>query len=292
MTTAIAAVRRVTTGAAAAAAALVVTRVVMPPRVSARQEPAGWPGRGGDDMHDTNTLDAHADPVAAFRDNRDRLGRIIGAAVTAGTPGCPGYRVELRDHRGARLSVSGTRPGSQSDEAGWVLQVLLEAGFAPEIAAAVRTHRVVRLARTSDGTTSLEQATSAQPAAVGSTTGASARDPRPATGSAASCGDTHAAFVLAQRQEPGDPAVTGAAQFPAAPARRVINAFASGQRITLAQAAGQLRLDAALVQAVFHRRWIPWEAADAIAVALGRHPCDLWPEWFPPEPTAAGASRS
>jgi len=291
MTTAIAAVRRVTTGAAAAAAALVVTPVVMSPRLSARQEPAGWPGRGGDDMHETNTVDAQGDPVAAFRDNRDRLGRIIGAVVTVGAPGGPGYRVELRDHRGARLSVSGTRPGSRSDEAGWVLQVLLEAGFAPEVAAAVRTHRVVRLARTGDGTTSLEQATSAQPVAASSMY-ATMRDPRPATGSAASCGDARRASVRAQRREPDDLAAPGAAQFPAEPARRVINAFASERRITLAEAAGQLHLDAALVQAVFHRRWIPWEAADAIAVALGHHPCDLWPEWFPPEPTAAGVSRS
>jgi lambda repressor-like predicted transcriptional regulator len=243
-------------------------------------------------MHDTNTLDAYGDPVAAFRDNRDRLGRIIAAAVTAGAPGGPGYRVELRDHRGAGLCVSGSRPGSPSDEAGWVLQVLLEAGFAPEVAAAVRTHRVVRLSRTSDGTTSLVQATSPQPVAASSTPGASVRDPRLATESSASRGDPRPASVLAQRREPRDRAVPGAAQFPAEPARRVINAFASGRRITLAQAAAQLHLDAALVRAVFHRRWIPWEAADAIAVALGHHPCDLWPDWFPPPPTAAGVARS
>ncbi len=242
-------------------------------------------------MHDTKALGAHADPVAVFRDNRGRLGRIIGAAVTAGTPGDPGYRVELRDHRGARLSLSGSRPGSHSDDPDWVLQVLLEAGFAPEVAAAVRTHRVLRLTRTGDGTTSLEQATSPQPVVISPAGGASMRDPL-GSGCAPSGGNTHAAPVLAQRREPGDPAVPGAAQFPAEPARRVINAFASGRRITLAEAAGQLHLDAALVQAVFHRRWIPWEAADAIAVALGHHPCDLWPEWFPPQPAAAGPARS
>lgn len=241
-------------------------------------------------MHDTSTLDAHGDPVAAFRDNRDRLGRIVGAAVTAGTPGGPGYRVELRDHRGARLSLSGSHPGPQIDDPGWVLQVLLEAGFAPEVAAAVRTHRVVRFTRTGDGTTSLERAISPQPAAARSTAPSSMRDARPDTGPAEPCGDEREASDLVQQREPD--ALGGAALFPAEPARRVINAFASGQRITLAEAAGQLRLDAALVQAVFHRRWIPWEAADAIAVALGHHPCDLWPEWFPPQHAAAGKARS
>lgn len=290
MTTAIATAGCVTTGAARTAAALVVTVVVTSPQLPAHQGPAGWPGRGGDDMHETNTVDAQGDPVAAFRDNRDRLGRIIGAVVTAGAPGGPGYRVELRDHRGARLSVFGSHPGSPSDEAGWVLQVLLEAGFAPEVAAAVRTHRVVRLARTGDGTTSLEQAIS--PVAAKSAGDTSMCDSRPATGRSASRGDIKAAPVLTQRPEPNDLALGGAALFPAEPARSAINEFASTLRITLAEAAGQLHLDAALVQAVFHRRWIPWEAADAIAVALGHHPCDLWPEWFPPEPTAAGASRS
>lgn len=241
-------------------------------------------------MHGTNTLDAHGDPVAAFRDNRDRLGRIIGAAVTAGTPDGPGYRVELRDHHGARLSLSGSRPGSQSDEVGWVLQVLLEAGFAPEVSAAVCTHRVVRLARTGDGTTSLERAISPQPVAARSAGETSMCDSRPATGRSVSRGDTQAASVFAQRPEPV--AVGGAALFPAEPARRTIDEFASTRRITLGEAAAQLHLDAALVQSVFHGRWIPWEAADAIAVALGHHPCDLWPEWFPPQPGAAGPARS
>ena len=241
-------------------------------------------------MHETSTPNAVGDPVAAFRDNRDRLGRIIGAAVTAGAPGGPGYRLELRDHRGARLSLTGSRPGAQSDEAGWVLQVLLEAGFAPEVAAAVRTHRVVQLARTGDGTTSLERATSPQPASARSTAPSSMRDARPDTGPAVPCGDERAASALVQQREPD--ALGGAALFPAEPARRAIDEFASTRRITLGEAAAHLHLDAALVQAVFQRRWVPWEAADAIAVALGHHPCDLWPEWFPPQRAAAGKARS
>lgn len=287
MTSTITSAGRVTTNANPAGAALVVTLVVTSAQLPAAQEPAVRPDEGGDDMHGTNAV-PQEDPVAAFRDNRDRLDRIIGATVTAGTPAAPAYLVELRDHRGARLSLSGSHPGSQPDDPAWVLQVLLEAGFAPEVAAAVRTHRLVRLTRTSDGTTSLVRATSPQPAAVG-TTGERTIDRRAGSGREASRGDDRGVTTPAQPREPDDRGVGGAALFPAAPARQAIDEFARRRRLTLAETAAQVNLDATFVQAVFHRRWIPWEAADAIAVALGHHPYDLWPEWFPPSPPSARA---
>jgi len=71
-----------------------------------------------------------------------------------------------------------------------------------------------------------------------------------------------------------------AVQLPAGPAHRAIAERAERQRISDEQTSRGLGLDPDLVRSVAHRRWLPWELADEVAVALGRHPSELWPEWF------------
>lgn len=100
--------------------------------------------------------------LAFFRDHRWRLGRIVSAAVTfPGLLGDDPYTIVFRDDQGTRLLLSGAGTGYVGGSQRSVLQILHEAGFAPEVAEAVRTHDFVRLSRAANGTTVLEQATAA-----------------------------------------------------------------------------------------------------------------------------------
>ncbi|HUZ84091.1 MAG TPA: hypothetical protein VMU66_05315 [Gaiellales bacterium] len=110
--------------------------------------------------------DATGDGLTFFREHRWRLGHIVNAAVTFLEEGDDDpYRIVLRDDHGTRLSVSGDSTADVGGSRRGALQILAEAGFAPEVAAPVRAHDYVRLSRTADGTTRLEQAT-AVPTAV------------------------------------------------------------------------------------------------------------------------------
>ena len=44
----------------------------------------------------------------------------------------------------------------------------------------------------------------------------------------------------------------------------------------------EIHLDEVTARNVFRRRWLPWDRADQIAIALGQHPSELWPDWFEP----------
>lgn len=111
---------------------------------------------------DAETVD---DGLVFFRDHRWRLGHIVSAAVTFPGQGDDPYTIVLRDDHGTRLSVAGHSTGEIGGGRRTALQLLAEAGFAPEVAVPVHTHGYVRLSRTADGTTRLEQAT-AVPAAM------------------------------------------------------------------------------------------------------------------------------
>ena len=112
-----------------------------------------------DELRDDGQGEATAS-LAFFRDHRWRLGQIITAAVTfPGLTGDDPYTLVLRDSRGARMLLSGCAAGYPGDAPRTAMQVLVEAGFAADAAAAVFTHDFVRLSRTPDGTTSLERAT-------------------------------------------------------------------------------------------------------------------------------------
>jgi lambda repressor-like predicted transcriptional regulator len=44
--------------------------------------------------------------------------------------------------------------------------------------------------------------------------------------------------------------------------------------------ADDLRIDCRTLQRALARRAVRSDTADHLAIALGRHPCELWPEWF------------
>lgn len=67
---------------------------------------------------------------------------------------------------------------------------------------------------------------------------------------------------------------------PAGPAQRAIRGFARRHALSLDGVAIAIALDSQLIDSVMQRRWLPWDLADALAVALGEHPSALWPEWL------------
>ena len=71
---------------------------------------------------------------------------------------------------------------------------------------------------------------------------------------------------------------------PAEPARRAVTEYAASRRLRIDEVADMLQIDARVLRSLMERRWVGWEAADEIAVALGCHPYEIWPEWFPPLP--------
>lgn len=48
----------------------------------------------------------------------------------------------------------------------------------------------------------------------------------------------------------------------------------------LSALADVLRLDRSTLHRLLRRDRLRYDAADRIAIALGRHPYELWPEWF------------
>ena len=78
-------------------------------------------------------------------------------------------------------------------------------------------------------------------------------------------------------------------RLPAAPARRAITIWAESHRFELQDLAEGLHLQMQELRLLLERRWLTWETADEIAVALGRHPFEIWPEWFDTFCRPAGA---
>ena len=75
---------------------------------------------------------------------------------------------------------------------------------------------------------------------------------------------------------------------PAAPAQDALRRFAHAHAVPLKDLGAVLGIDQRVVTSTMGRRWLPWDLADAVAIAVRRHPCDLWPDWFPrPRATAA-----
>lgn len=69
-------------------------------------------------------------------------------------------------------------------------------------------------------------------------------------------------------------------RLPTEPARTALRSFARHHGVRIGDLASVLSVDAALVNTAMSARWLPWEAADQLAIALRRHPHDLWPGWF------------
>lgn len=70
--------------------------------------------------------------------------------------------------------------------------------------------------------------------------------------------------------------------FAAEPARRALRRLAAETDDSICAIADKAGVDRDTLHRLFTRDRLRWDAADNIAVALGYHPCQLWPEWFPP----------
>jgi lambda repressor-like predicted transcriptional regulator len=73
---------------------------------------------------------------------------------------------------------------------------------------------------------------------------------------------------------------TVAVFFDAEPAQRLLARAADVHDGDLSALAAVLRLDRSTLYRVLSRDRLRYDAADRIAVSLGRHPSELWPEWF------------
>ena len=73
----------------------------------------------------------------------------------------------------------------------------------------------------------------------------------------------------------------GGTFLPAAPAQRLLRQQAAEQAGDLSALADILRLDRSTLYRVLGRDRLRYDAADRVAVSLGRHPSELGPEWFP-----------
>jgi lambda repressor-like predicted transcriptional regulator len=70
--------------------------------------------------------------------------------------------------------------------------------------------------------------------------------------------------------------------FLAEPARRALRRLATDTDTddSICAIAENIGISRCTLHRLFTRDRIRWDAADHIAVALGYHPCQLWPEWF------------
>jgi lambda repressor-like predicted transcriptional regulator len=69
--------------------------------------------------------------------------------------------------------------------------------------------------------------------------------------------------------------------FPADPVQRLLARAAAVHHGDLSELAAVLRVDRSTLHRVLGRDRLRYDAADRIAVSLGRHPSELWPDWFP-----------
>lgn len=80
-------------------------------------------------------------------------------------------------------------------------------------------------------------------------------------------------------------------RLPAAPAAEALRAFARRHHLRHDDLGDVLNIDRGLVESVLSARWLAWERADEVAIALRLHPHELWPDWFGhaarTDPTAA-----
>jgi len=99
------------------------------------------------DLRD-NASGISTDSSAFFRDHRHELGVITHACVTfPGFGADEPYNLVLRDDHGARMLLSGCPAGFAGPGPRTAMQVLVEAGFAPQFVDVVLTHTVVRFSR-------------------------------------------------------------------------------------------------------------------------------------------------
>ena len=70
--------------------------------------------------------------------------------------------------------------------------------------------------------------------------------------------------------------------FPAGPAQLAVARLAMDLQADATDLAAVLRVDRSTLYRLGRGGRLRSDAADRIAVALGRHPSELWPDWFAP----------
>lgn len=68
--------------------------------------------------------------------------------------------------------------------------------------------------------------------------------------------------------------------FPVAPAAAALDRYMRERHLPRTQLAFVLGLPYSLVRQCFEGNRIRVSSADRLACALGRHPCELWADWF------------
>jgi lambda repressor-like predicted transcriptional regulator len=75
-----------------------------------------------------------------------------------------------------------------------------------------------------------------------------------------------------------------AAYLPAQPARELLVRVAADRQLSVSGLAVCLGIDRSTLYRLLYRDEVRYDAADHLAVALGRHPVEIWPEWFDARP--------
>jgi len=75
-------------------------------------------------------------------------------------------------------------------------------------------------------------------------------------------------------------------RFAAQPARDAVARYATRRQPPITEVATALGLDRSTLLRLHTRDWLRYDAADHIAIALGQHPSELWPDWFTPATAA------
>lgn len=83
--------------------------------------------------------------------------------------------------------------------------------------------------------------------------------------------------IAPERHQPTDRVAR--TYFPCEPVRTALQRFHS-EDVNLGFLAEVLRVDRSTLYRVLSRDRLRYDTADRIAVALRRHPYELWPEWF------------
>ena len=76
------------------------------------------------------------------------------------------------------------------------------------------------------------------------------------------------------------------ATYPTEPARQLLHAHAARHDVPLTEVGDVLGLPRRTLYRALTGPRLRWDAADRIAIALGKHPSELWPTWFEPVTTA------
>jgi lambda repressor-like predicted transcriptional regulator len=71
-----------------------------------------------------------------------------------------------------------------------------------------------------------------------------------------------------------------ASYFSAGPARGLLLARARQAQTPLSELALAIGLPKRTLHRVLASPRLRWDIADRVAIALGHHPCELWPDWF------------